>query len=74
MSYDCRRIRNSRDTNEGASQYVYDGDDIVLVFDKSAALTNRYLHGPAADQILADEQYGASGSQDDPATETGIVY
>ncbi len=56
------------DTNEGTQQYVYDGDDIVLAFDKGAALTNRYLHGPAVDQILADEQYGASGSHDDPAT------
>ena len=36
--------------------YIYDGDDILLAFDESGDLTNRYLHGPAVDQILADEQ------------------
>jgi RHS repeat-associated protein len=48
--------------------YIYDGerfergfagDNIVLVFDQSSLLTNvknRYLYGPAVDQILADEQ------------------
>ncbi len=36
--------------------YVYDGDDILLAFDGDGDLTNRYLHGPAVDQILADEQ------------------
>jgi RHS repeat-associated protein len=32
------------------------GDHIVLTFDANEDLTNRYLHGPAVDQILADEQ------------------
>ncbi|MEQ8788186.1 MAG: RHS repeat-associated core domain-containing protein [Pirellulaceae bacterium] len=36
-------------------QYVYDDDDIVFAFDGSDALTNRYLHGPMVDQVLADE-------------------
>ena len=36
-------------------QYVYDDDDIILAFDGSDALTNRYLHGPLVDQVLADE-------------------
>ncbi len=36
--------------------YVYDGEDIVLAVDGDGDLTNRYLHGPAVDQILADEQ------------------
>ena len=36
--------------------YVYDGDNILLAFDENGDLTNRYLHGPAVDQILADEQ------------------
>jgi YD repeat-containing protein len=32
------------------------GDHLALVFDGNGDLTNRYLHGPAVDQILADEQ------------------
>jgi RHS repeat-associated protein len=61
------------DVDEG-SQYVYDGDDIVLAFDQDGSLTNRYLHGPAVDHILADEQYGGDSSHDDPSSETGNVY
>jgi RHS repeat-associated protein len=37
------------------AQYIYDNDDIILAFDGAEALTNRYLHGPMVDQILADE-------------------
>jgi len=43
--------------------YVYDGDHIALVFtdpdgsgSQPSALSSRLLHGPAVDQILADEQ------------------
>jgi RHS repeat-associated protein len=38
--------------------YAYDGNQIVLKFNGSSAsnLANRYLWGPAIDQILADEQ------------------
>ncbi|MCL4207913.1 MAG: hypothetical protein KJ000_35960, partial [Pirellulaceae bacterium] len=32
------------------------GDHLALVFDGNGDLTNRYLYGPAVDQILADEQ------------------
>jgi RHS repeat-associated protein len=44
--------------------FVYDGDresrenagdHIVLQLDDSGNVTNRYLHGPAVDQVLADE-------------------
>ena len=30
-------------------------DDVVLVFDNSNTLQDRYLHGPAIDQVFADE-------------------
>ncbi len=43
--------------------FVYDGDQIVLQFDKTGAgdaaasdLSHRYLWGPAVDQLLADDQ------------------
>ncbi|MCA9206307.1 MAG: RHS repeat protein, partial [Planctomycetales bacterium] len=35
--------------------YVYNGSRIALVFDNTGNLQHRYLHGPAIDQILADE-------------------
>ncbi|MGB7158791.1 MAG: RHS repeat domain-containing protein, partial [Tepidisphaeraceae bacterium] len=40
------------DTKES---FVYDGDAIALVFDKTGAIQNRYLHGPGMDNVLAEE-------------------
>ncbi len=54
-------------TFDRAEKYVYDSsgktdpatgvllDDVVLVFDISDQLTERYLHGPAIDQVFASE-------------------
>ena len=44
-------------------RYVFDGTNMVLAFDGSGNLTDRYLWGPAVDQVLADENYspGSSG-------------
>jgi RHS repeat-associated protein len=56
-----RRIGKSVDADGAGggsavvSRFVYDGDHIALQFDGSNNLTHRYLHGPAIDQILADE-------------------
>jgi RHS repeat-associated protein len=56
-----RRISKSVDADGAGggspvvSRFVYDGDNIALQFDGSNNLTHRYLHGPAVDQILADE-------------------
>lgn len=36
-------------------RFVYDGWDLVLVYDESGSLENRYLYGPAVDQFFADE-------------------
>jgi RHS repeat-associated protein len=76
-AFDRRVLKEIDDDGDGdvdeAHQYIYDGEDIVLAFDKDAELTNRYLHGPAVDQILADEQYGAV-DHDDPTEEEGITY
>lgn len=64
-TYDAfdRRIRKELDgdgngTYESGQAFVYDGANIVLVADETGSLTNRYLHGPAVDQILADEVIG----------------
>jgi hypothetical protein len=36
-------------------RFVYDGDHIALVFDGEGNPTQRFLHGPAIDQVLAQE-------------------
>ncbi len=47
------------DTGNGifdrAQRFVYDDDEVVLVFDASGSLTDRYLWAPQIDQLLADE-------------------
>jgi len=37
---------------------VYDGSDVVLVLDEAGSFTNRYLHGPAVDQVFMEESIG----------------
>jgi len=37
-------------------QYVYDGNQIIYLFDGDDQITNRHVWGPMVDQILADEQ------------------
>jgi RHS repeat-associated protein len=54
------RVEKNVDTNadgvfDQGTRWITDGADVVLAFDKNGAVTNRYLHGPAIDQILADE-------------------
>jgi RHS repeat-associated protein len=41
-------------------RYVYDEDNVALVFDGQGNQTHRYLHGTGVDQVLADER--ADGS------------
>ena len=52
-----RRIGKSWD-GYSAEHYVYDGEDIVLVFDENNEIVSRYLHGPDMDQPLAEESGG----------------
>ena len=42
-------------------RYVFDGTNMVLAFDGNDNLTDRYLSGPAVDQVLADEHFTISG-------------
>jgi RHS repeat-associated protein len=46
---------NGNGTIDRAESFVYDGDNVVLVFDETSSLTNRYLHGSVIDQVFADE-------------------
>jgi YD repeat-containing protein len=40
-------------------RYVYDDDDIALVFDGALNQTHRYLYGTGVDTVLADERGGS---------------
>ncbi len=57
-----RRISKSVDADGDGSaiasveQFVYDGDNIALVFNGSGDLTSRYFYGTEVDQILAQEK------------------
>ena len=37
--------------------FVYDGPHLLARLDEFGTITNRYLHGAAVDQVLADDQY-----------------
>jgi len=56
-----RRIRKEVKVNNEQvllESYVYDPEDeLALVFDETGAVKDRYLHGPAVDQVLADEEW-----------------
>ncbi len=60
-----RRIAKSVDTNgdstpEQVERYALDGDRTAIAFDAAGVVVTRYLHGPGADEVLADETPGAS--------------
>ena len=38
-----------------SERYVYDGDNLVLVLAPNGTVIDRYLNGPAVDQVLAEE-------------------
>ncbi|MEX2139421.1 MAG: RHS repeat-associated core domain-containing protein [Pirellulales bacterium] len=57
LQYDVFNRRVSKTVNTTASTYfVYDTDDVVLALTSTGAMGRRYLHGPAVDEILADEE------------------
>ena len=62
-----RRIAKVIDdqTTVDTEYFVYDGQHIALRLDEDGAVANRYLHGPAVDQILADEQVSTPGAAGD---------
>jgi len=53
-------------TIDDTYHWVYDGNEAVLQFDdiSAAALSHRYLWGPAVDQLLADETVDDGGTED----------
>ncbi len=76
-----RRIKKSIDADgagAGAAvgvEYVYDGGwDIQLAFNGHSSLTNRYLHGPGEDNILADEQFTPTGANQMPTSVGSVLW
>ena len=68
---------------ETQERFVYDGDDIALVFGGYDDLQKRYLHGPGTDEVLAEENVSTGtrtwmladqlGSIRDVASDAGVV-
>ena len=54
-------------TGSTAEHYVLDGSNIVLAFDASENLTDRYLFGPGVNQVLASEHFALTGSNQLPS-------
>ena len=52
--------------------YVFDGTNMVLALGSGDVPTDRYLWGPAVDQVLADEQPGLAGALS--GTSTGTLW
>ena len=46
-------------TGAGTQHYVFDGKNMVLAFDGNDNLTDRYLWGPAVDQVLSRPERSA---------------
>jgi RHS repeat-associated protein len=44
--------------NSAGDRYIYDGDQIALVFNGSGVQIQRYLYGDQTDQVLAEEANG----------------
>ncbi len=56
------------------SKFIYDGQNIVATLDGTNALTNRFLDGPAADQVFADEQFAPTSSGELPASSGNVMW
>jgi RHS repeat-associated protein len=55
------------------ARFVFDGKNMVLAFNGTGALTDRYFWGAAVDEILADEQFTPTTSGQLPTNEgTGL--
>ena len=51
----AKRVSTDGGTNWDIQRYALDGSDVVLVFDENETVEHTYFHGPAVDQIFADE-------------------
>jgi RHS repeat-associated protein len=56
------------------AKFVYDGQNIVATLDGTNALTNRYLDGPAVDQVFADEQFAPTTAGEMPTSAGTVIW
>jgi hypothetical protein len=84
--YDRRIVQTTNPDGTGTAPaqtecYVYDGDNMALVFDGQGNLKERYLFGAQVDQVLAAETQGkvlwmladSQGTVRDVVDNTGVV-
>ena len=61
-----KTFTDGSDTGSASDHFVYDGTNIVLAFDGSENLTDRYLFGPGINQIIASEHFALGRQQPNP--------
>jgi len=54
-TYDVMDRRIAKTAAGSTTQFVYDGDNVILEFNGTATPSVRYLQGPGVDQVLAQE-------------------
>jgi RHS repeat-associated protein len=59
-TYDVMDRRIAKSASGSTTQFVYDGDNVILEFNGTATPSVRYLQGPGVDQVLAQEKAGAT--------------
>jgi RHS repeat-associated protein len=59
-TYDVMDRRIAKTTAGSSTQFVYDGDNVILEFNGTATPSVRYLQGPGVDQVLAQEKAGTT--------------
>ena len=64
LSRTAKYYNNGTLTNTNVSDFVFDpvSGNVVLAFNGSGALTDRYLYGPAVNELLADERVSSLSS------------
>jgi len=81
-TYDIFDDRITKSIDGVLTHFVFDGDNIALVFDDSGNLIHRYNHGPGVDEILSDQTANGTvnwaltdhqGTMRDIVSDAGVV-
>ena len=60
-AYNAQGQLVTKDLDGNQDHFVYSGDQRVLTVDDSGDIQNRYVWAPGVDQLLADEEFHATG-------------
>jgi RHS repeat-associated protein len=55
-----QKVTNGSGTVTLDENYIYDGDNLLMVINGSGTITDRYLFGPGSNQVLADNASGGT--------------